>query len=209
MTLPTTAEQAASPQELLDAMAKAVTNGAYREIFDRLVKEGSTTGPDQGEEMVNYTKLNLVRTVRNEKVVKLLPDLQEVLAALPEMNWLVITEPWCGDSSQVLPVLVLMAGAAPMVKLAILFRDEHLALMDKYLTLGGRSIPKLIAFDSEGKELFNWGPRPDAAQRIVWDNKKLPEAQQMAKDELYAKVHAWYAGNRGVAVQQEFLALLK
>lgn len=201
--------QAATPEELLAATRRTMSAAAYRELFDRVVAEGRTTGPDQSEEMVNYTKLNLARTVRNEKTVKLLPELQEALAKLPAMHWLVITEAWCGDSSQVTPVLALMAGAAPNVKFGILLRDEHVDLMDKYLTLGGRSIPKLIAFDDAGNELFTWGPRPQAAQDIVWDNKKLPADQQLPKEELYAKVHAWYAKDRGVSIQQELLELLK
>jgi hypothetical protein len=205
----TVTTQAATPEELLAATNKTMTATAYRELFAQVVAEGRTTGPDQSAEMLDYTKLNLARTVRNEKTVELLPELQEVLTGLPEMHWLVLTEAWCGDSSQVTPVLALMAAAAPKVKFGILLRDEHVELMDKYLTLGGRSIPKLIAFDNKGTELFTWGPRPQAAQDIVWDNKKLPADQQLKKEALYAKVHAWYAKDRGVAIQQEFLGLLK
>jgi hypothetical protein len=36
--------------------------------------------------------------------------------------------------------------------------------MDQYLTNGGRSIPKLVAFDDDGQALFTWGPRPAALQ---------------------------------------------
>lgn len=205
----TLATQAATPEELLAAASKTMTAAAYRELFARVVAEGRTTGPDQSAEMLDYTKLNLARTVRNEKTVKLLPELQELLAQLPEMHWLALTEAWCGDSSQVTPVLALLAAAAPKVKFGILLRDDHVELMDKYLTLGGRSIPKLIAFDLDGAELFTWGPRPQAAQDIVWGNKRLPVDQQLEKEALYAHVHAWYAKDRGVAVQQEFLELLK
>lgn len=190
-------------------MAKAMPADAYRALFDRLVAEHRTTGPDQGEGMLAYTKLNLARTVRNEKTVKLLPEVLEVLKHAPAMNWLVLTEPWCGDSSQVAPVLHLMADAAPNVRYGLLLRDEHPGLMDHYLTNGTRSIPKLIAFDPQGKELFTWGPRPKDAQSIVLDNKALPAEKQLPKEELYAKVHAWYAADRGMHVQQELLALLR
>lgn len=190
-------------------MAKAMPADAYRALFDRLVAEHRTTGPDQGEEMLAYTKLNLARTVRNEKTVKLVPEVLEVLKHAPAMNWLVLTEPWCGDSSQVAPVLHLMADAAPNVRYGLLLRDEHPGLMDHYLTNGTRSIPKLIAFDPQGKELFTWGPRPKDAQSIVLDNKALPAEKQLPKEELYAKVHAWYAADRGMHVQQELLALLR
>ncbi len=204
-----TAAPGATADMLLSAVGAGITPAAYRALLERLVQEGRTTGPDQSEEMVAYTKLNLARTVRNEKTVKLLPELREALAQAGPMNWLVLTEPWCGDSSQVMPVLAMMAGDAPNINLSILLRDEHLDLMDRYLTLGGRSIPKLIAFDPKGTELFTWGPRPQQAQDIVWDNKKLPAGQQLEKEELYAKVHAWYAKDRGVSIQNEVLALLR
>ncbi len=199
----------AAPEQLLAGMQAGMERSAFRALLGRLVKEGRTTGPDQSEDMVAYTRLNLARTVRNEKTVKLLPELLDVLGKLPPMNWLVITEPWCGDSSQVMPVLGLMADAAPNVRMRIVLRDEHVGLMDRYLTHGGRSIPKLIVFDPQGKELFNWGPRPQTAQDMVWANKDLPAERQLPKEELYAKVHAWYAADKGISIQRELLALLR
>ena len=50
------------------------------------MKEGRTTGADQSEEMVAYTKLNLARTVRNEKTVKLLPELRDALAQARKLD---------------------------------------------------------------------------------------------------------------------------
>lgn len=199
----------AMPQDLLGAVHLAQSPAAYRELLAYLVEEGRTTGPDQGEEMVAYTRLNLARTVRNEKTVKLLPEVEEALVNAPAMHWLVLTEPWCGDSSQVMPVLALMAAAAPKVQLSVLLRDEHLALMDHYLTNGTRSIPKLVAFTPQGQELFTWGPRPQAAQDLVVTNKTLPAHQQLPKDALYAKVHGWYAADRGRSIQLELLSLLR
>ncbi|MBK6410927.1 MAG: thioredoxin family protein [Flavobacteriales bacterium] len=200
--------QAATPEALLAASASAMEPSFFRDLLEQLVKEGRTTGADQSEEMVAYTKLNLARTVRNEKTVKLLPELRDALAQAREMTWLLITEPWCGDSSQVMPVLVLIADAAPNIRMRVVLRDQHLELMDRYLTHGGRSVPKLIAIDPHGKELFTWGPRPKTAQDMVWANKDLPEAQQLPKEEIYAKVHGWYAVDKGVSIQQEILALL-
>jgi len=39
--------------------------------------------------------------------------------------------------------------------------------MDKYLTNGGRVIPKLVAFDKDMNELFQWGPRPEEVKILV------------------------------------------
>lgn len=199
----------ADPQILLGSIAAAMDHAAYRALFHRMVEEHATTGPDQSGDLVAYTKLNLSRMHRNEKTVRLLPEVLEELQRAPAMTWLVLTEAWCGDSSQVLPVIDLMAEAASHIDLRILLRDEHPGLMDRYLTLGGRSIPKLIAVDPAGGELFTWGPRPQAAQDMVWSNKALPSEEQLPKDAVYAKVHAWYAADRGLAVQREIMMLLR
>jgi len=74
--------------------------------------------------------------------------------------WMVLTEPWCGDSAYNLPVIAEAAALSDHVTLRILHRDDNLDIMDQYLTGGGRSIPKLVAFDDDGTELFTWGPRP-------------------------------------------------
>jgi len=199
----------ADPRTLLAAIAASMDHAAYRALFHRVVDEHGTTGPDQGEELVAYTKLNQARMHRNEKMVKLLPEVQKALQGAPPMTWLVLTEAWCGDSSQVLPVIDLMAEAAPGIDLRILLRDEHTGLMDLYLTRGGRSIPKLIAVDPKGRELFTWGPRPQVPQDMVWSNKALPPGERLPKDAIYAQVHAWYAADKGLAVQREIIALLR
>ena len=79
--------------------------------------------------------------------------------------WMVLTEPWCGDSAFLLPVIAEAAALSDQVSLRILPRDENLDIMDEYLTGGSRSIPKLVAFSGDGAELFAWGPRPEAAAR--------------------------------------------
>lgn len=193
----------------LTAIARSgMDYAAYRALVWQVVAEKRTTGPDQSEFMIGYTALNKVRMDRNERTVKLLPELEEVLKKAPPMTWLVLTEAWCGDASQSIPVMDLMARHAPAIDLRFVLRDEHPALMDRYLTNGTRSIPKLIALDAEGRELFNWGPRPAPAQALMMAQKALPEAERLPKEKLYEQVHGWYAKDRGVAVQKEFLDLL-
>ena len=76
--------------------------------------------------------------------------------------------------------------------------------MDEYQTNGTRSIPKIVAFDSEGNELFTWGPRPKEAQQLItqWKNEGI------VKPELYEKLHLWYGRNRGKNIEGEFLEIL-
>jgi hypothetical protein len=78
--------------------------------------------------------------------------------------WMVLTEPWCGDSAFLLPIIAKAASLSDHITLRILLRDDNLDIMDQYLTDGGRSIPKLVSFSEDGDELFTWGPRPDGAR---------------------------------------------
>ncbi len=93
---------------------------------------------------------------------------EELRAAMDALDspqlWMVLTEPWCGDSAFLLPIIAEAAAQSEQVTLRILPRDENLDIMDQYLTGGGRSIPKLVAFSEEGEEQFTWGPRPEAAR---------------------------------------------
>jgi hypothetical protein len=99
----------------------------------------------------------------------------------------------------------MIASESDKIDLRILDRDSNLEIMDQYLTNGiSRSIPKLVAFDPEGNEIFQWGPRPMEAQMIV-ENAKL---NNLPKEEFVEALHLWYGRNRGMAIEVEFLELL-
>ncbi len=76
-------------------------------------------------------------------------------------------------------------------------------------TNGSRGIPKLVAFDAQGNELFTWGPRPMAAHTLVMTEKAKPEAERPTQDALAKKLHAWYATNAGHDTQLELAALVQ
>jgi hypothetical protein len=143
-----------------------------------------------------------------EKTVKLDPELQERLLGLDRpVHWLVLSEPWCGDAAASVPVLQLMAEASPAVELSLLLRDENLELMDRYLTDGGRGIPKLIAIDPQTLHpLYTWGPRPEPAQELVRAYKANPDRESYA--EFVIQLQLWYAKDRGQTMQHEFLHLI-
>jgi hypothetical protein len=119
--------------------------------------------------------------------------------------WMVITENWCGDSAQNLPYIAGIASMNQNIELKLILRDSNPDIMDHYLTNGTRSIPKLVAFDNEGNELFQWGARPKAAQDLVSDLK----TQGFDKKYFLEKLHSWYARNRGADIEKEILLLLK
>jgi len=156
--------------------------------------------------LAEYAKLNWHRSRRIQKTYNVSAALSETVQAIVEKRfWIILTEPWCGDSAQCLPYLAKIAACNPRIELRILLRDENLDIIDQYLTEGKRGIPKLVAFDTEGRELFRWGPRPRGAVAIV---KRGREAGK-AKDEYIEDLHRWYAQDQGRSIEEEILELLR
>lgn len=153
-----------------------------------------------------FSKLNLHRTLRIHKTYRIGDDLKLFLESIDSpQTWMVLTEHWCGDSAQNLPFIAEIAKQNSFIDLRILERDKNLDIMDKYLTNGkSRSIPKLVAFDEDGNELFQWGPRPQTAQSLYSEliEKDIP------KDERNRQLHLWYSKNKGKAIEKEFEELL-
>jgi hypothetical protein len=151
-------------------------------------------------------KLNMHRMSRIDK--SYIPGLEivnEVSRIEEKQIWMVITENWCGDSAQNLPYIVRIASLNKNIDLKIILRDSNPEIMDMYLTNGARSIPKLVVFDEDGLELFQWGARPKAAQQLVNDLK----AEGFEKKRFIEKLHLWYARNKGADIESEILNLIK
>ncbi|HWB90708.1 MAG TPA: thioredoxin family protein [Puia sp.] len=183
-------------------LEKAITYPAYITLVSELLDQGRTTGPDQGAPMIHYTQLNKQRMHRLDKSIVVLPSAEALIRSitLPQ-TWLVLTEAWCGDAAQSIPVMHALATLNPLIELRLLMRDENLELMDRYLTNGvSRSIPKLIAVDTSSlEELFTWGPRPAPLQESFMRMKAEGMDYHLIKEEL----QRWYNKDKTVTVQQE------
>jgi len=153
-----------------------------------------------------YALYNQGRSTDVAKVYSPSDAVRDVLDRIDApVHWLVLTEDWCGDSAFSLPVMVALAEHNPHITLRILLRDENLDLMDRYLTNGTRSIPKLIAFDPEtDRELFQWGPRPAelAEARDAW------KAEGTDGKEITNRGVAWYEDGGWHQVEDELLERL-
>ncbi|MCB9261947.1 MAG: thioredoxin family protein [Flavobacteriales bacterium] len=183
---------------------KSFSYTEYRQMMDDLLAEGKTTGGNQDDYMIEYTKLNQKRMQRIEKTVKILPELEERIKKVKPQTWLILTEAWCGDAAQNLPIIDALSKHNHNIKVELILRDENLEIMDQFLTNGGRSIPKVIAIDSENEILFTWGPRPKEAQQLFLESK----ASGKSHDEFATELHGWYARDKGISIQKEFYALL-
>ena len=116
---------------------------------------------------------------------------------------LVITEPWCGDSLAILPVVLKLFDQVGSSEIRIVLRDRNLELMDRYLTRGGRAIPILILLDETYEELLHWGPRPAAAQAIFEEHREDLNADRIDKTEVIKKIRNFYGRDRGRSIVEE------
>lgn len=183
---------------------KGLTFKEYYDQVDTLVNEGKASGENQTADLIEYTRVNQRRMKKWRKIYKSSSDWLEAVQKLNRKEeWILLTESWCGDAAQNIAQINHMVEASDKLDLKILYRDENLDLMDQFLTNGGRSIPKLIRVDSETKEVIgSWGPRVKNAQNIVIDGKK--------KGSNYAEeLHTWYAKNKSVDLENEFIELIK
>lgn len=189
-------------------IASGLNYKEYTQLFERLVKEGATTGADQSSAMIEYTKMNLVRSHRMNKVT-ILPDaLKDRLNSITTpLYFVLITEPWCGDAAHSVPGIAHLVDAIKNSELRIFLRDEQPDLMNAYLTKGGKAIPILIVLRQDTlEELFHWGPRPAAAQELVWDHKKRPD---YTKEAMVNDVFKWYNQYKNQLVLEEISQLLE
>ena len=187
-------------------LQKAISYSSYRNLISDLIASGKSSGPIQSEDLLNYSMLNDRRMTRLDKTIQLR---QETLLTVKKIDkpitWMVLSEGWCGDAAQTLPVINKIANESDLITLKIIFRDEHEELMNYFLTNGGKSIPKLLVLNSENEVLNTWGPRPDKATKMVQDYKnKHGQLDATFKQEL----QVWYNKDKGVNIQENMLGLL-
>jgi hypothetical protein len=113
---------------------------------------------------------------------------------------LALSEDWCGDAVNTLPVIARLAEEAGW-DMRVMGRDENPDLMDAHLTNGrSRSIPVVIVYDEAFNEIGWWGPRPGEIQSWV-----MSEGLSMPSPERYKVVRRWYARDRGRSTLSELL----
>lgn len=182
----------------------------YMEKFKDWVLHRQTSSKVSSPLLVEFTKLNWTRAQRLHKTVLIKPEIIKALEIIEHSyTWIVITEAWCGDSAQNLPVIAEIAKLNPgKIGLFIVLRDDNPELMNKYLTNGAQAIPKLIVIDETlGKEAFTWGPRPEPAQEIL--KKWKQNSAGITWEDFEKELHGWYAKDKTHTIQSEFSRLLQ
>ncbi len=179
----------------------------YRQLVSKLISEGKSTGHNQTEALLHYSELNETRMNRLEKTLKVPQELTEKLNNLTkDYIWLTISEGWCGDAAQIIPILHKLEEASNKVELKLVLRDDNDELMQLFLTNGSKSIPKVIILEKETKEVItSWGPRPEPARKLISDYK----AQHGVVDEpIKIELQKWYLHDKGLTTMKELVELL-
>jgi hypothetical protein len=176
-------------------------------MVSQLIEEGKSTGNTQSNDLLHYSELNETRMKRLEKTIKITKDVQAQLSQInKKYTWLVISEGWCGDAAQILPILFTMSELSENINLKVVLRDENDALMHDFLTNGAKAIPKLILMNEESHVIGDFGPRPEPAQKLIADYK----AKNGVVDEtIKIELQKWYLHDKGISTQNEIMQLLK
>ncbi|SFU28447.1 Thioredoxin [Pustulibacterium marinum] len=191
---------------LKESIAEGMSYDAYLSLVATLVAEGKSTSKIPSEEMSLFTKLNYKRMLRLNKTIKIDGRDEEVIASYSKkVTWLVLVESWCGDAAQILPIVYKVAALNKNITLKIILRDENLDVMDLCLTNGARSIPKLLVINEDYEIINDFGPRPEAALKLVDDfreqyGKLTPEFKQF--------LQLWYNKDRGKNTVKDLLQLM-
>ncbi|MBS1555022.1 MAG: thioredoxin family protein [Bacteroidetes bacterium] len=178
--------------------------GVSYDRYTHQMAEDLLRNPDP--KVKEYVNLNQHRMSRVEKTYTVSQALVQQLKRLTHKTyWLVLTEHWCGDAAQTLPIFQKVADSTNgMIEMKLVYRDENPALMDAYLTGESRSIPKLIQLDAHFNVTGIWGPRPSEAQKLVKELKSNSATAASYATEL----HKWYALNKQKALESEVIKLV-
>jgi hypothetical protein len=157
------------------------------------------------EGYMEYTKLNWSRMSRWLKTGVLQDFFVEKIKGIKEtQNWIVITEPWCGDAAHIVPFIEMAARLNPLIHLSYELRDAEPFRIDRYLSNGSKSIPKLVIQNAAGADLAVWGPRPSACQDLYLRLK----SEHVSMDVIKTEIQQWYNADKGHKIQEEIATLI-
>jgi hypothetical protein len=189
------------------ALENSFSYTEYREQVTQLIKEGKSTGHIQTEDLLKYSELNETRMNRLEKTIVVPSEIKAKLESLSKSYiWLTLTEGWCGDAAQIVPVLHKLDEASTKIDLRLVLRDDNDDLMQLFLTNGSKSVPKVVVLDKKSKEVVSvWGPRPEPARKLIADYK----AKHGVVDEpIKIELQKWYLHDKGLTTMEEILEIL-
>ena len=190
-----------------DSLNNSMSYLKYTELVEELTVKNSTTGAEKTDALANYTMLNNRRIKRWNKTVKVSEEAKSKIESFNrKITWLVITESWCGDAAHIMPVINKVAELNDNINYRVVLRDENDALMNQFLTNGGKAIPKLIMIDDATQNVVEtFGPRPSVATQLVNDYKA---EHGKLTPEFKEDLQRWYNKDKGQSTIEDLVALL-
>jgi len=180
----------------------------YINKFDKILNSDIPPVPYDNPAYLDYLKLNRSRQKRWLKTGEIHERLKQVVSKIKApQTWYIITEPWCGDAAHSVPFLKLISDLNPLINLKIVWRDTPPLMIEKYLTNGGKSVPKLVIRDEKERDLGVWGPRPQECQAIYLDLKEKEKEADF--EEVKVTLQTWYNKDKGQSLQSEMIDLLE
>ncbi|WP_374165586.1 thioredoxin family protein [Arcticibacter sp. MXS-1] len=177
----------------------------YLTYFKQIIEAPAPPAPYDNPDYSNYTLLNWTRLNRWLKTGILTESIGSTVAAIQSpQQWIVITEPWCGDAAHIVPFLEKIAALNPLIQVDYELRDAEPFRINQYLTNGTKSIPRLIIRNAQGEDLAVWGPRPAKCQEVYQKLTSEKADFETVKNEL----QKWYNKDKGVEIQREIEELL-
>jgi predicted Rossmann-fold nucleotide-binding protein len=106
-----------------------------------------------------------------------------------------------------LPLVKKIAEENKNWELKLILRDEYPELMTHFMTGESQSIPIFLFIEKYEKLLFQWGPRPKAAQNIFEEHRELIMQGEILKQDVIKKIRRFYAKDKGQASLSELRQL--
>lgn len=197
---------ATQTQELIEiGINNSLSYNEYVNLVASLYAKGESTTKGGDPSLLEYTKLNMSRMKRLGKTTRLEDHvIQKIKTIDKPLTWVVLSEGWCGDAAQNLPVINAIAEQNEHISLRIVLRDENPELMQAFLTNGNMAIPKLIQIEND--EVTNtWGPRPTIATQMVADYKAK---HGQLTPEFKTDLQVWYNNDKGADTIKDIMNLL-
>lgn len=177
----------------------------YLQLFENILQDADPKAPYNNPDYLNYTKLNWSRQQRWLKTGVITAAMATAVKNITApQQWVIITEPWCGDAAHIVPFLYKIAAINPLVTIDIQQRDTPPFLIEQYLTNGTKSIPKLVIRDSDGNDMAVWGPRPAGCQ-VLYNRLKEEKADF---ERMKIELQQWYNEDKGNSLQAELSEVL-
>jgi hypothetical protein len=116
----------------------------------------------------------------------------------------VLSEDWCGDAVNTVPVIQRLVERVPGLELRMLSRDANPDIMEAHLTGKSHSVPVVMLLDDQLQELGWWGPRPADLQAWV-----LGAGQALSSSDRYREIRRWYARDHGRTTLDEVVSMME